>query len=296
LKLATREIKSNLKIRIGGFLVSGLFAASCSQQDVPRSTEVEDLSLRVAHLEDYAWQDRRQTGQPVDLKPLIEREALLEEITENPSELLVLRGLGSQASLLHLQSSLKDAGAAYPHLMYIPGSSIYQGIGFLSKKMFSDSMALTDQTYRIKEQSYQPVAGGVLLSTTQHPRLWIWNSQPPEPSESYERRRNDARILAATLKSQMQNGDSVLLSMHSREEIDSPMFRMIEEIGLKRIIPLDEQGDSWTHRDPQGILYQQDQWIFVSPEITIPLPKAIVFDTPALREVGNYRHQGLSLP
>jgi hypothetical protein len=93
----------------------------------------------------------------------------------------------------------------------------------------------------------------------------------------------------------MEKGDSILLSMHSREEIDSPMFRMFEDIGLKRLIPMDEHGDSWTYRDPKGILYRQDQWVFVSPDISIPLQNAIVFDSPALRKAGNYRHQGLFL-
>ncbi|MDA3875313.1 MAG: hypothetical protein PF795_15305 [Kiritimatiellae bacterium] len=257
---------------------------------------MEDLSLRIAPLGDYAWKDRRQTGQPVDMKPKSEREALIRELTVSPAQILLLRGLGSKASLLHVQQELLDAGVDYPEQVYIPGMTPSEGVGFLHKKSIKKSVDLSDQVYRIHEREYHPLAGGILLSTPTHPRLWIWNSRPPEPEESYERRRNDSRIVAQTLHPLIENGDQVLLSMHSREDVDSPMFRLLEETGLKRVLPVDERGDSWTHRDPEGILYRQDQWLFATPVLWESLQnRARVFDSADLRTAGQFRHQGVHI-
>ncbi|MEX2607739.1 MAG: hypothetical protein WD708_10370, partial [Kiritimatiellia bacterium] len=88
--------------------------------------------------------------------------------------------------------------------------------------------------------------------------------------------------------------DQVLLSMHSREDVDSPMFRVLEETGLKRVLPVDTRGDSWTHRDPRGILYRQDQWLFATPDLHETLrDQARVFDSADLRTAGQFRHQGV---
>ncbi|MDF3129392.1 hypothetical protein P0Y35_09315 [Kiritimatiellaeota bacterium B1221] len=267
---------------------------SCRQEQ--ETGAPADLTLRVAHLHDYAWQDRNQSGQPVDMKPASERQALLRELNHPSDDLLVLRGLGSAASLRHLQSSLKESGRELPHLHYIPGKDDYQGIGFLSNRPFSETRKLNAETFRIKEKNYHPLAGGILLSTRTFPALWVWNQQAPPPEEPYERRRNDARIMAQTLRPLIQSGAEVLLTLHSREEMDSPMIRIWEDLGLQRVLLEDRRGDSWTYRDPQGILYRQDQWIFATPKIYKKLIGAEVFDSEDLRQAGPYRHQGIQLP
>ncbi|MGA0368674.1 MAG: hypothetical protein ACO3N7_04405 [Kiritimatiellia bacterium] len=78
--------------------------------------------------------------------------------------------------------------------------------------------------------------------------------------------------------------------------MDSPMLRMLEETGLQRLLIRDGRGDSWTHRDPDGILYRQDQWIFVTPALHARLSGAEVMDSEAIRAAGPYRHQQLRLP
>ncbi|MEX2606319.1 MAG: hypothetical protein WD708_03155, partial [Kiritimatiellia bacterium] len=186
--------------------------------------EANGVSLRIAPLGDYAWRDRRKSGQPVDMKPEVEREALIQELTRSPADILLLRGIGSRPSLHHLQQELLEAGVDYTEQVYIPGTSPFEGIGFLCKRPPDEQTNLSDQRYRVREREYHPLTGGIRISTPAHPRLWIWNSRPPEPEESYERRRNDSRMLAQTLRPLIENGDQVLLSMHSREDVDSPMF------------------------------------------------------------------------
>lgn len=230
------------------------------------------------------------------MKPQDEREALLRSLSVENSEVLVLRGLGSEASLLHLQQSLETEGMIYPYAFYIPGSTAYQGIGFLSSLPFSERRKLNSEDFRIKETRFHPLAGGIKLVRSDASAIWIWNQQAPSPEEPYERRRNDARILTQTLRPLIQNGEEILLSLHSREELDSPMIRILEEAGLKRLVPVDAGGDSWTHRDPQGVNYRQDQWLFATPNLVNRLTDISVLDSKDLRKAGPYRHQQIPLP
>lgn len=296
LKRVTPEKRKHRKHKPSAFLILLLLALPGCNRESQRSESVDAVSLRIAPLGDYAWMDRQQTGQPVDMKPEVERDALLRELTASPADILLLRGLGSRASLRHLQQELRDVGVDYPEYLYIQGNTPFEGIGFLHKYTIKQSVDLSGQRYRIREREYHPLAGGILLSTPTHPRLWIWNSRPPEPEQSYERRRNDSRIIAQTLRPLIANGDQVLLSMHSREDVNSPMFRLLEEAGLRRVLPVDERGDSWTHRDPEGILYRQDQWLFATPALWEFLQgKAKVFDSMDLRSAGHFRHQGVHI-
>lgn len=291
MKPATHVKKNFPKTKLGSFLVLGIALVSCTNELSPE--QPLGFSIRFAHLEDYAWRDRRKTGQPVDMKSEAEREALLTAFTADPPDLIVLRGLGSKASLLHLRDEFAEKELVYPETFYIPGKDSYHGIGFLSKTPFLETRDLGHDLYRIKDREYNPVAGGVRVTTEKGHQLWIWNSQPPDLTESYERRRNEIRLLAAAIRSQLKTDHQVLLSLDSREDPDSPMFRMLEEIGLKRIVPLDQKGDSWTYRDPKGILYVQDQWLMAGGSVAETLSEPMVFDSPSLRKAGKYRHQGV---
>lgn len=294
MKPVTHAKRNRRTLKSALALLFCLQALSCRQES-GQKTDLT-LTLRVANLQDYAWQDRHHSGQPTDMKPEAERQALLRELSALPADLLVLRGLGSEAALGHLHQALEKQDLVYPHLFYVPGPSVYAGLAFLSKVPLTETSELSDQRYRIKDQTFQPLAGCVMISTPRFPRLWIWNSQAPDPEASYEQRRNDARILATAIKAQLENGDAVLLSLHSREAPDSPMFRLLEESGLQRLIPEDRNGDSWTFRDPEGVLYRQDQWLFASPTLAAALPQTAVYDSPDIRQAGAYRHQGLQLP
>src|SRR5690606_23678872 len=108
-------------------LILLLLALPGCNRESHKSSSMEGVTLRIAPLGDYAWQDRRQTGQPVDMKPAPEREALIRELTASPSDILLLRGLGSKASLLHLQQELRDAGVDYPEWVYVPGTTSFEG-------------------------------------------------------------------------------------------------------------------------------------------------------------------------
>jgi hypothetical protein len=273
-----------------GILGLALLLAACGD---PAPVRTEGPLIRVANVTDYAWRDRNGSGQPVDLKPAAERDALYRELSIRPSTVLVLRGLGSEASLRHLRDALAaEAGVVYEHLFYLPGDTPYAGIGFLSRLPLQETRSLSDQTYRVREREFRPLAGGVKIGTADGKTLWIWNSQWPDPGESYERRRNEARLLAQTLRPLVQAGDAVLLSLHSREERNSPMFRLLEEAGFRALAATDERGDGWTHLDPRGLIYRQDQWLFASPALAeSDAWTAGVSDSADIRTAGEYRHQ-----
>ena len=248
------------------------------------------LGIRVAPLTDYAWLDRDGNGQPDNPKPAGEREALVRGLGAPPADILVLRGLGSAAALDHLRESLAAARTNYPHAVYVPGPTVYAGIGFLSKREPLETRMLSDQTFRVRDREFQPLAGGIRVATGAGD-LWVWNAEAPSPASPYERRRNDARLLAQALRPLPANGTRVLLSLHSREDPDSPMMRGLLDIGLERLTPLDDRGDSWTHRDPDGVNYRMDQWLFLGGHAGGEPPGLMLLDSPDIRAAGQYRHQ-----
>lgn len=275
---------------------AGLLLGACSAESRRAEAEPAPVRVRLAHLADYAWRDRRQSGQPVDMKPEAERQALLSALSDAPADILVLRGLGSRPALEHLRDSLSESGSAYSDLFYIPGPDRFSGLGLLSRLPFDDTRELSGKVYRVRDREFRPVAGGARLSPSGHPPLWIWNAEHPEPDAPYERRRNEARLLAQALRPLVDAGEAVLLSLHSRESIDSPMLRMLDGAGLERLTPVDGRGDSWTHRDPRGVVYRQDQWLFATPDLAAKLRNAVeVFDSEEVRAAGAYRHQGAEL-
>lgn len=247
-------------------------------------------TIRIAHLTDYAWKDRNQTGQPVDFKPEEECKALFRALQDPPADVLVIRGLGSNAAFERFTEALSLNGQEFQSSRYFQGATPYEGLGILLKRSPGNVIQqYLIEPYEVQGRRYTPLAFG-----TKTEQFWIWNAVWPEPSENYERRRNEARLLAQKLRPLIQKGEAVLVTLHSREDPDSPMFRYLRDLGLKPVIAADARGDRWTHRDPEGITYRQDQWIFATPDLAARL-KGSILDTPDIRLAGDYRHQLLSL-
>lgn len=276
-----------------GRLLLCLFLSACGGSAPSPSEaggEAASLRIRISPVDDYAWLDRNQSGQPDQFKPADERKNLYEDLTAQPPDLLLLRGLGHPETLEHLQQALETRGARLEHSLYLPGPDRYRGIGFLSQNPFDETLDLSTQIFRIRGRTHQPFAGAVRIGN-----LWIWNAKAPPPDFDYEQRRNEARLLSQAIRAQQAEGREVLLSLHSREEPGSPMLRMISETGLEEIQAADERGDRWTFRDPDHTNYRRDQWLFASPRIAASIGSAQVIDTPALRIAGPFRHQVLTL-
>lgn len=276
-----------------GLLLPLLLTAACGPgaKEVPADSASPALSVRVAPLHDYAWTDREGIGQPDRFKPEAEREALYDDLTARPADLLVLRGLGHPETLEHLRAALADRGLAFEYALYLPGPDRYRGAGFLSRTPFDEILDLSAQTFRIRGEQHQPFAGAVRFGA-----LWVWNAHAPSPLQDYERRRNEARLLSQALRQQLADGHDVLLSLHSREDPGTPMLRMIEDTGLLELPAADDRSDRWTFRDPGHIHYHRDQWLFASPGLAPRLAPARVLDSPELRAAGPFRHQTLTLP
>ena len=251
---------------------------------------VPALRIRLAHLHDYGWQDRDGGGQPDDPKPEAERQALLHSLLARPGDVLVLRGLGGESALYDLRDALGKQGGDFPHAVHVPGPGPFASIGFLCGKSPGRARDLTGQNFRVGTRTHAPLAGGILVSNEVAGAIWIWNAEGSDPGDDYERRRNEARLLAQALREQINAGQAVLLSLHCREDAQSPMMRMLGEAGLQALLPVDDRGDGWTHRDPQSLNYRRDQWIFASTNL-LPRLDAKVIDEPGLRLAGPFRHQ-----
>jgi hypothetical protein len=273
-------------------LLLGLLGVSCSPgpSGASGNGNSDAITLRVAPLYDYAWLDRSGSGQPDRFKPESERLALYSGLSARPADVLMLRGLGHAATLDHLNQSLSNKGLQYTSILYLPGPDRYHGIGILSRRPFEETLDLSPQTFRIRDEIHRPHAGAVRFG-----RTWIWNANAPSPTREYEQRRNEARLLSQTLRDQINEGYDVLLSLHSREEPDTPMLRMIEEAGLVELPAADDRSDRWTHRDPDRIAYRRDQWLFASPALAEQLGTVRILDTPDLRTAGPFRHQEILL-
>jgi hypothetical protein len=289
---ATKRRKRNNLLSLFG---AALLLPGCGQDRSPAGTPGREL--RIAHLTDLAWRDRNRDGQPAEFMPAERFEALLGDLTSTPAEIHLLRGLGSEAALLRLRDELSDRSSLPWTATYIPGPNPYRGIGFLTLTPPESVQSLHQTSYAIDDDLYHPLSGGILLSEAAGGPLWLWNATLPEPEEAYEKRRNEARLLAQALRPLVEENIPVLLSVHCREEPDSPMIRMLTDTGLKPLYAEDSKGDRWTHRDPEGRVYLQDQLLFASPAWIDALPQPPrIHSTPALRCAGEFRHQRIQLP
>lgn len=285
---APKKTSSKLPRPRARLLLLLLLPAACGPDSPGPAPEPEPLTLRVAPLHDYAWLDRNGTGQPDQFKPGPETDALHADLASTPAHILILRGLGDPSTLPRLQQALPPG--AYPHALYLPGPTRYRGIGFLSQIPPHETLDLSPRTFRIRDRTHQPFAGAIRLHT-----LWIWNARAPAPEADYEQRRNEARLLSQALRDQLALNQHILLSLHSREDPDSPMIRMIRDTGLLELPVPDDRGDHWTSHDPAHTHYRRDQWIFISPSLAPRITHARIRDTPALRTAGPLRHQLLTL-
>jgi hypothetical protein len=224
-------------------------------------------------------------------------QALLTDFTAFPSDVLVLRGIGSHAALTKLSRDLPAPADTPWTATYISGSTPYAGIGFLTRSPPTDIRSLSDQRYEVEGRTFQPMAGGIRILGQDGDPTWIWNASLPEPDANYETRRNEARLLAQAVRPLVANGEHLLLSMHCREDPDSPMVRMITDTGLVEIFAEDAKGDHWTHRDPDGRVYRLDQLLFASPALLDSLPMSPrIHSSPELRTAGAFRHQRVWIP
>jgi hypothetical protein len=220
----------------------------------------------------------------------------MDYLLRDPPEILILRGLGSEAALEHLRADLETRGAAYtPH--YLPGPAPFAGLGFLSRVPGSRLRdGFQPSPYSIGSRRYLPMFGSLELPLSEHRNLHIVNAQLPPAEAEYERRRNEFRLLSQELKSLLEYEELVLVSLHTREDPDSPMARMLTETGLIPLKPVDGKGDRWTFRDPEGLEYLHDQWVLVSPALQVLLTDSgEILDTPELRTAGPNRHQVLRI-
>lgn len=223
-------------------------------------------------------------------------EALLNDLTATLSDILVLRGLGSRAALDKLQVDLSQTSGQDFTSTYIADDTPYAGLGFLTRRPPLEKNSLSSERYEVEGETYQPLAGGIRISHPGQTDVWIWNAALPEAEADYEKRRNESRLLSQALRPHLAKGDALLLSLHCREDPESPMIRMLTEIGLRQIYAEDHTGDRWTHRDPQGRVYLLDQLLFASPALLDLLDEQPrIHSTPALRQAGEFRHQRLQL-
>ncbi len=266
-----------------------LWGAACSSQP----EQARSLQLRCAHLEDYAWQDRDDDGQPNDFKPDVEVEALIRGLLAEPADLYILRGIGSEASLQHLQQHLKNG----LHAHYLPGKDAFCGLGFLCASDQATLLPLERGSYSHLGREQVPMFGSLQLPLSEARKLLVVNAELPDADAPYERRRNEARLLRQALRPLLEDENNLLLlSIHAPEDPDSPMLRELRELGLRALRAIDVQGDAWTHHDKQRDLYRRDQWLFASPALVewiVDHPR--ITDSPDLRLAGNTRHQFVEL-
>ncbi len=269
-----------------------LTACDSGEQPDPPPT---GLRLRVAHLSDYLWTDRDGDRQPDEFKPAAECAALLRELSRHPADVWVIRGIGSSNSLQRLHGELSAEADVSMQCFYAPGETVFHGVGFLSTVPFEHTRELSHLRFTVRDLPGQPLAGAVRI---RHPDLdpfWLWNVEWPGPEADYERRRNEARQLVQVVKRQLRAGEPLLISLHNREEDNSPMTRMLREAGLHQVRVTDDRGDAWTHRSPGGTRFRRDQELWASTPLPFRIAEARILDSPDLRTAGEFRHQWLRL-
>lgn len=227
-------------------------------KDSTPANNAKGWSLIAWDLEDFAWMDRDDGGQPDDMVNSNRLHAIGRELSAG-HDVLVLRGLGSKAAGVLLTEQLDTNHG----LFYIPATHAHQGIAILSNRSWKNPQVHSNLSYRVNGQMRRVVAGSVSVQGVR-----IWNAMISHPDEAgYEVRRNECRLIAQSIRKELQEGHSIILSVELHDDRSSPMFRSIEQSGLKLLKPLDPQGDCWTCQLADGHRYAMNQTIWVSQDL-----------------------------
>jgi len=249
---------------------SGCARNSDSRPHPAAQREWSGMSFNLDH---FAYADRDGDGQPDEFKPGSDINAIAGGIASMRPHVVAVQEVGSAEALDQLQQEITAAGHAMPYADHLEPVDGGHGLGLLSCFPVIERLHETNLSYTIKNQAI-PFSRGIqeiAVESDSGKRIHIMNvhlrSRDFHPAGQTEMRRNEARLLAAHIRSRQHHSSPAPLlvcgdfgdnqrSAALREIIEHP------DLSLDPLPLSDPLGDTWTVRDPDEEIWRRQQFIF----------------------------------
>lgn len=239
--------------------------------------EQSSIAVMSYNLDGFAYADRNQDGQADDFKPEAEIEAIVSIIARNNPDILALQEIGSSNAMAMLQTRLAGQGCAFSDADFLMPPDGSPGLGILSKRSITSRDPITNAHYTIQNQSY-PASRGfqqVDIAAAGGKTVRIINvhlkSKEFHPAGQTEMRRNEARLLAAHIRS--RRSDTNITSIIACGDFgDGPASATLRSLigepskGLIMLNLADPQGDAWTSLDRTQSTWSRQHYFLIDPE------------------------------
>ncbi|MCB1227408.1 MAG: endonuclease/exonuclease/phosphatase family protein [Verrucomicrobiales bacterium] len=219
--------------------------------------------------------ERWQEGQP---KPESEKAAVIEILKKIQPDVLGICEIGTRADLEEIQSRLRTAGIALPHLHFAQGGDENRRLGLLSR--FPITATVNHEDLRFDQEGHTfPMQRGILDATLTLPNgnalrcLGVHlksKRQIPEADEALLRR-NEAHLVRRLIETLLAENPGLPLLLYGdfNEHRNEPPMKAL--IGARTSptymedLPLvDRHGEVWTHFWDSADSYSRFDYCLVS--------------------------------
>ncbi|MFH0879513.1 MAG: endonuclease/exonuclease/phosphatase family protein, partial [Lentisphaerota bacterium] len=283
---------------LAGGSLAMLLLGCAAQQESPSnkpilSPSADEFSVMTYNLSQYTLADRDGDGQKNDLKPLDERNAVIDLIVRNNPDILAVEEIGTPGVFEEFRYAIAQKGLQYPHMEYLQRGKSEINLAVLSRFPIVDRQPHTDDIYSIGPAQVPVARGFVDVDIEIHPayrlRLMVAHlkSKVFHSLGQTEMRRNEARLLNNHVRKALKEnpGINLLVVGDMNDDPNSAALREItgsKQQYLKDLRPQDCDGDVWTFADTANDQYCRIDYMLategLSPEV-VPEKTRVIRDT-----------------
>jgi len=235
----------------------------------------DEFSVMTYCLGRYGYMDRTGDGQPVDMKPAEECEAVLEIIADSNPDILAVQEIGGPLVFDAFLKDLRDRGLEYPFTELLQRGDSERNVALLSRYPIVAVKHRLDDEYSMIE-AVVPVRRGYLeadisINPGYELRVFVTHLKTKDyhPLGQTEMRRNEARLLNKHVRHSLQNQPrrNILVVGNMSDHIGSAALRNLSgnfQQYLVDLRPFDSYGEHWTSYDPVTEVYQRTDYMLAS--------------------------------
>jgi endonuclease/exonuclease/phosphatase family metal-dependent hydrolase len=283
--------------RVSWAMLIVITLAGCSRQSssVLRLPDYQpdsgEFSVMTYNLYQYGYEERDQDGQADDLKPLEERQAVIDIIAAERPDVLAVQEIGSPDVYAAFCRDLQDAGLDYPHDEYLRRGRHENNMALLSRFPILARQSHTNDTYSIGEAELHVARGFIDVDIQVNGQYTFRILVAHLKSKVYhalgqtEMRRNEARLLNKHVRHTLQTRPAMNLMVVGdlNDSFDSAALREVQG-KHKRVLfdtrPRDFAGTVWTCFEHSEDQYNRFDYILVSrnmePELVESKTHAVI--------------------
>lgn len=200
-------------------------------------------------------------------KPLAEREAMRRVICEMKPDVLALQKIGDEKHLDQLaEDLLRKTGMAFVHRACLKGRDTHRRVGIISRIPFEKVLEFPE-----KEKMSRGVLGAEFRFGERRLRVFTLHlkskiNRTPDDPECAGERRNEA-VCAGKILSAAGGELCVLLGDFNDTPESEPIRALARESGLKRLVPSDSSGETWTYCYRKTDEKKTFDHYFISPQL-----------------------------